>query len=251
MTQNTRLGLLSSNQLKLIALIAMTLDHIGKQLLPQYPILQIIGRLAFPLFAYMIAEGCKYTRNRKRYFYTIFIIGFLCQIVYFFAMELLYLSVLITFSLSILIIFAIDYAIKPIGEWSDMVKQYGTYKNIAIIAARCILPIIIISVVVYSCEVLPYILWEYYFDIDYGIWGVLMPVAIYYGKGKLSKLVLSAIMITLLAMSIEGIQWYSLFALITLLLYNGRRGKLNMKNLFYVYYPLHLVVIYGIYLLIQ
>jgi hypothetical protein len=251
MTQNTRLGLLSSNQLKLIALIAMTLDHIGKQLLPQYPILQIIGRLAFPIFAYMIAEGCKYTRNRKRYFATIFIAGLLCQIVYYIAMESLYLCVLITFSLSILIIFAIDYAIEPIREWHNMVKHYGAYKNIMIIVARCILPIVLICAVVYACEELPDILWRKYFDIDYGIWGVLMPVVIYYGKGKLSKLVLSAIMITLLAMSIEGIQWYSLFALIPLLLYNGRRGKLNMKNLFYVYYPLHLVVIYGIYLLIQ
>ena len=59
-------GFLNGNQLKIIALIAMTLDHIGKMLLPGFTILQIIGRLAFPIFAYMIAEGCRYTKNRKK-----------------------------------------------------------------------------------------------------------------------------------------------------------------------------------------
>ena len=42
---------MNSNQLKIVALLAMTCDHIGKQLLPQITILQIIGRLAFPIFA--------------------------------------------------------------------------------------------------------------------------------------------------------------------------------------------------------
>lgn len=55
---------LTGNQLKLLALIAMTCDHVGLQLLPQFIILRIIGRLAAPLFAYMIAEGCRYTHNR-------------------------------------------------------------------------------------------------------------------------------------------------------------------------------------------
>ena len=56
---------LTGNQLKLIALITMTIDHIGFMLLPQVKILRAIGRIAFPIFAYMIAEGCQYTRNRK------------------------------------------------------------------------------------------------------------------------------------------------------------------------------------------
>ena len=60
-------GILSGNQLKIIALVAMTCDHVGKELLPAYEFLQIMGRLAFPIFAYMIAEGCRYTRNRKKH----------------------------------------------------------------------------------------------------------------------------------------------------------------------------------------
>ena len=66
---------LSSNALKLIALVCMTVDHIGFLLYPHLHILRIIGRVAFPIFAYMIAEGCRYTSNRLRYFITIFLLG--------------------------------------------------------------------------------------------------------------------------------------------------------------------------------
>ena len=62
---------LTSNELKLFALVVMTVDHIGALLLPQYSVLRIIGRLAFPIFAYMIAEGCAHTSSRLRYFLTI------------------------------------------------------------------------------------------------------------------------------------------------------------------------------------
>lgn len=56
---------LNSNQLKLLALLTMTVDHIGVHLFPQYPILRIIGRLAFPIYAYCIAEGCVHTKTAK------------------------------------------------------------------------------------------------------------------------------------------------------------------------------------------
>ena len=92
---------LTGNQLKSIAMIAMTCDHVGLQLLPQFPILRIIGRLALPIFAYMIAEGCRHTRNRPRYLLTILGFAFICQAVYFFAMGSVYMCILVTFSLSI------------------------------------------------------------------------------------------------------------------------------------------------------
>ena len=59
---------LTNNQLKIIAVISMLLDHVGKELFPQYTILQIFGRVAFPIFSFMIAEGCLYTRDKKKYF---------------------------------------------------------------------------------------------------------------------------------------------------------------------------------------
>ena len=58
---------LTGNQLKLIAVITMTIDHIGLAFFPQQMLFRVIGRLAFPIYAYMIAEGCRYTRSMGKY----------------------------------------------------------------------------------------------------------------------------------------------------------------------------------------
>ena len=55
-----------TNLLKLVAIITMMIDHMGKMLFPQYPIFRIIGRIAFPLFSYCMAVGCTYTHDFKR-----------------------------------------------------------------------------------------------------------------------------------------------------------------------------------------
>ena len=86
---------LSSNVLKILGAIFMLLDHVGYVLLPYNSFLRAIGRLAFPIFAYMIAEGCRYTKNKLKYFLTVFILGALCQIVYYLYEGDLYLSILI------------------------------------------------------------------------------------------------------------------------------------------------------------
>ena len=52
----TKTGL-TGNQLKLIAMLTMTCDHVGMQIFPQLLWLRVIGRLAMPIYAYMIAEG--------------------------------------------------------------------------------------------------------------------------------------------------------------------------------------------------
>lgn len=222
---------LTGNGLKIIALIAMTCDHVGLQLFPQYDILRYIGRLAFPIFAYMIAEGARYTKNRLKYFAQMFGMGFLCQIVYFFAMDSLYQCILITFSFSLVLIFALDHAAKTrrLDAW-------------------CLFGLIFIAVV-FLVEFLPLLLTETDYAVDYGIWGVLTPVFVFAAPGKITKLLFMAI--PLVCLSFVGVyyQWMGLFALLLLALYNGKRGKYKMKNLFYLYYPLHLVAIYGIGLL--
>ena len=89
---------LSGSTLKMIALVTMLIDHIGAVIVQRtmsmpgfdhdfwsslYWPLRSIGRLAFPIFAYMIAEGCLYTKNRLRYLLVIagFAVGY--QLVYF------------------------------------------------------------------------------------------------------------------------------------------------------------------------
>ena len=218
-------GKLTSNQLKLLAMLTMTLDHIGVQMFPGVLWLRIVGRLAFPIYAYMIAEGCAHTRNRRKYLLQMAGLALLCQLVYFFAMGSLFQCILVTFTLSILLIYACDTGSRPL-------------------TALALLGVAFVTVT------LPRLLPGTDFAIDYGFFGVLVPVAAYLGKTRREKLLFTAGALVALAWSVGDIQWYSLAALLPLALYGGQRGKRRMKWLFYLYYPLHLAAIYGISLLL-
>ena len=218
-------GKLTSNQLKLLAMLTMTLDHIGVQMFPGVLWLRIVGRLAFPIYAYMIAEGCAHTRNRRKYLLQMAGLALLCQLVYFFAMGSLFQCILVTFTLSILLIYACDTGSRPL-------------------TALALLGVAFVTVA------LPRLLPGTDFAVDYGFFGVLVPVAVYLGKTHREKLLFTAGALAALAWSVGGIQWYSLAALLPLALYGGQRGKRRMKWLFYLYYPLHLAAIYGISLLL-
>lgn len=235
---------LNNNALKLIALVAMTFDHVGMMLFPDVLWFRIIGRLAFPIFAYMIAEGCFYTGNRLKYILLVLGVGLFCQAVYIIADFSFYLNTLLTFTLSILTIYTIDKAFKNKSLWWALL--------IAILLAE-----------VFICRVLPGLLAPsgIFFDIDYSLAGILMPVLIYIPnyftnvneeEKRLYKLILTALgcVATTLGNS-WSVQWYSLLAIIPLALYNGRRGKLKLKYLFYIYYPVHFGVITLISMLIK
>ena len=68
-----------TNLLKIIAMVTMLIDHCGKMLFPQYRIMRVIGRIAFPIYAYCIAAGCVYTRNPLRYFKRIVLLALISQ----------------------------------------------------------------------------------------------------------------------------------------------------------------------------
>lgn len=216
---------LTGNQLKLIALITMTVDHIGMLLLPRLMILRIIGRIAMPLYAYMIAEGCRYTHDRRRYFLRLAGLALVCQIVYYFADRSLYQCILVTFSMSVLCIRAVDTArCKGGAFW--------------MLAAAALLGAGVI------CELLPVKISG--FGVDYGFFGVLLPVILYdFGKKGIVPGML------LLCLSIGELQWWALTAVPLMLLYNGQRGSRSLGWVFYLYYPLHLAVLYGVALLLQ
>ena len=225
MEKKTAFGL-TGNQLKIIALITMTIDHIGMYLLPQFPILRIIGRLSMPIYAYMIAEGCRYTRNRKAYLLLTIGVGALCQVVYWIAMGSLYQCILITFSLSISLIYTLDYA-----------------KNKHTIAGWLLLAGVFAAICFVSIG-LPRLLPTTDFSISYGIFGILLPVLVYIANNKTQAIVMFAIGQILLSYSHGGVQWYGLATLPLLALYNGKRGKARLKYLFYIYYPAHLAALY-------
>lgn len=74
--------------LKIIAILSMTIDHIGVILYPEFIFLRIIGRLAFPIFGYLIAIGLRSTKKPKKYFITLLIFGLISQIPYYLAFNI-------------------------------------------------------------------------------------------------------------------------------------------------------------------
>ncbi len=227
-----RLACLSGSQLKMLALVAMTLDHIGMILFPSVLWLRLVGRMAFPIFAYMIAEGCRYTRNRRRYLATLMIAALSCQVVYTVVMRSAFQCIFVTFALAVIYIIVYEWA-RTCRSFAAWIVFFG----IVLGASGGIL-------------VLQKMLSAWDFGVDYGVFGALLPLFIYLGHNRWQRLLLTAVGLVPICLSYSVYQWWSFVALLPLLFYNGKRGKHPMKYLFYVYYPLHLVIIYGISLLV-
>ncbi|MGN0325328.1 MAG: TraX family protein [Lachnospiraceae bacterium] len=227
---------LSGNILKVIALVTMTIDHVGLLLMDNFRPFRLIGRLAFPLFAYMIAEGCRYTKNKRNYFLRIFGLGFLCQLVYYFAEHSLYQGILMTFSVSVLLSYAV--------LWAKKQSKQGENGRANVMA--WILPTVLILVTAVLCGSIPLLPEKWQVQFDYGFWGILLPVFVVVGRTKIERILLALVGMIPVAVSLGGNQWMSLAALVLLSCYNEQKGKRNMKYLFYIYYPLHMAVIYGL-----
>ena len=248
---------LSGNALKIIAAITMIIDHIGVVFFPRIAIFRIIGRISFPIFAFMIAEGCHYTKNKLRYFLSVFILGTICQAVYFFYGGGKLLGILITFSLSILLTYAMQYMKKALLLKEALIKQ-------------------ILSVLLFIAALFAVYLLNEKLLIDYGFFGCLAPV--FAGAFKIPReiqncaaaqtsdapcaklscnifemlnLVSLAACLVILIFTMGKIQVFALLALPFLLLYSGKRGKYKMKCFFYVFYHLHLAALEGIAMLIK
>ena len=214
----------SGNVLKIIAAAAMLLDHMGRMFFPGNEFFRVLGRLAFPIFAFMIAEGSKYTRNRRRYLGQLLALAIVCQIVYFLVDGSLYLSVLFTFSLSLVMIFSMQaFKERPTAF------RFGIF--------------LLVSASVWTLNQL--------FTVDYGFFGCMVPVfaALPHGTKwdrKDRSVACLGLGLLLLALDLGGWQIWSLAAIPLLLLYSGQRGKWKMKYFFYIFYPAHLALLQGL-----
>lgn len=240
-SRNTSQYLLSGTALKMIAAAAMLIDHIGILIFTDVALFRIIGRIAFPIFAFMIAEGCRYTKNKLRYFLTVFIIAVICQTVYYLFDKSFEMCVFVTFSLSIIVIYAM--------QWFKRVL-FSDYS----IIGKCIAGgIFAVSVI------LVYII-NQHFKIDYGFIGCILPVIVsvfdfhdtdapqilHEADTLPNQILLMGAGLVSLAMQCGPVQYYSLFAIPLLMVYSGERGKYSMKYFFYIFYPVHLAVLQGI-----
>lgn len=228
---------LCGNTLKIIAAMSMLIDHIGYILFPQVEILRILGRLAFPIFAFMISEGCMHTKNKLRYLLAVSVLALLCQTVYYLFDKSFDTCILVTFSLSILMIFALQSFQSAISSKAS--------SGISRVLAGGVFLLMVISV---------YLL-NQWLVIDYGFWGCMAPVAaslVGNNRANIYKRVLClGVVLVIIAITLGGNQFYSLFAIPLLLLYSGQRGKRRMKYFFYIFYPVHLAVLQGMHMLCE
>ncbi len=243
---NIREGVLSAFELKILACVFMLVDHIGVMLLPQISALRYIGRLAFPLFAYFIAEGCRYTKNKLRRFLSVFVLGVICEIVYVVFSKAYYGNILLTFSVSILLIYLMD----------EVKKAFAVNKVRATLMSLLLL--LFLVVIYFYCE---------FVGLDYGFFGVLTPVLALlfddidkfsvklYSRMDRKLVSLSMFSLGLLLISLfEDLKSYQILSLLSLpllILYNGKRGRYKFKYGFYLFYPLHLVILEGIAMVIR
>ena len=220
-------SMISAAALQILAIVTMTIDHIGYYLLPDCLPLRIIGRLAFPIFAFMLVEGFKHTHSRQKYFLRLLITAIISQIfVYLFAFRFGY-------SYPHNVVFSLTFALVTL-----ICAEQGGFYIVAI-------PLLVLAVGAFECE--------------YGIHGILLVLGIYYADRVFANnrflrvaaqfIVLVATMSSLTMESGWVVQLYSLAAIVPIALYSGKKGRRLPRLFGYIYYPAHLAVFFLIKLL--
>ncbi len=134
-----KVRIFNADHIKLIALIFMVIDHIGMIFFPVDDVpWRILGRISFPLFAFMIAEGCIYTRHKLKRWLLITAIGVIIDVTLKHVDHIFitpnYLNIMLVFSTSVLLIYCLDYIKRSI---------FFTFKPIQLVIS--ILALIIIG----------------------------------------------------------------------------------------------------------
>ena len=230
--------------LKLIAMIAMLCDHAGKMLFPQYGILRIIGRIAFPIYAYCIAVGCVYTRSPFAYLKRIVLLALISQPLY-----------VIALGHSKKAMYALSFVDEPIrAALTFYAESWAAKPSILFALAVGVVLIWAIRerqmVFVVAAAVFAWLVQD---KLDYGIRGIALMLLFYLfcDKRWLSLPLVLAYMIWWgmkgSGYTLFGVNFSTqMFALISLpLIYINTKTNFRLpKWLFYSFYPLHLALIY-------
>lgn len=224
----------NGNQLKLIALTAMTVDHVVSVVYPNYPmdwwilLCHIIGRLAAPIFWFFIAEGYHYTHDRKRYAARLFLFAVVSHFAYNFAFGIPFLPFQTTVFNQTSVLWPLFWGVIALGiNDSEKLKQW-----------QKIVLVCVISVITF-CS-------------DWSCIAVLAILEIGSNRGDFKKqmrgmmkwVVWYAAVYVIFVNPVYGIiQLCTALTIPLLRMYNGERGGWKgMKWFFYVYYVLHLVI---------
>ena len=240
---------MNRNHLKIIACVSMLCDHVGYLLFPQAAWLRYVGRLAFPLFAFFIGEGCRYTRNRKKYCLGLLILSAVCQLAYG-AEELItgggltatssfwYFNVVFTFFLASLACFLL----------LDLRQRLRDRAFSAAAKKACLLALYLAALSAFC-----WFAWNrrrlhgWSLCLDYGMCGILLPMSAALFEDRRKKLFAFslALLVYCFVFAASPLNvWFSLLCVPLLLCYNGQGGSRKLKYFFYVFYPAHLGLLY-------
>lgn len=213
---------MSGLSLKIIAAVSMLLDHAGRILFPEAVWMTYAGRLAFPLFAFLLAEGAAHTKNIRRYALRLGIFALVSEIPFDLAFyksvfSLQTQNIFLTLLIGLLCIAAsqkIRLYVTPIN--------YGVMAEMTVFAAGAAL--------------------SWLLRADYG-WEGIAAIYIFYmfrsSKG------IETLLILLLFGIMPANQWFGAAAMIFIWFYNGRKGYSGkaLQGGFYWFYPVHLLVL--------
>ncbi|NLK95182.1 MAG: conjugal transfer protein TraX [Clostridiales bacterium] len=223
---------LNRNQLKYIAIIAMLIDHIAMFFIPVSApvgfIMRVIGRITAPIMCYFIVEGYYYTKSKKDYGLRLLLFAVISQFAYSFS----HYNKIFTFDFSMIFTLLLCFLMLLAEENIDN-------------------------------KVLKYIVIGCLFILSFfGDWGIFAPIWVLiffkYREDKNEKIKGYIIVSVLLVMSniifalVNNYKWYSalwqlgvFIAVPLLLLYNGQSGRRNSFNkwFFYIFYPVHLIIL--------
>ena len=259
---------LTGYHLKLIALITMLIDHIavvvimrvyrasyritGSMQLSEefrdkvivwvsenqnlvymvYDIMRNIGRMAFPIYCFLLVEGFVHTRSVAKYAGRLAVFALLSEVPFDLAIAgewwtLEYSNVFFTLVLGLMAIWAMSYIEKLYEFWMD--KQWDPISGqILTVAAGLVL------VAGFGGFA------EMILHSDYGFGGIVAILVIYLLRNQ--KEVAFAMGVLALTIFCGSIEFIALFMLLCLVRYDGTRGK-SMKYVFYAFYPVHLLIL--------
>ena len=207
----------------------MTIDHIGVVFgTPFYNLLRAVGRLSFPIFAFLLTEGYVHTKSFSKYFLRLLVLALISEVIYdyvFFG-SFIYRganNIFFTLALGLLTLFLLDKS-------KGLINRYFKDK----VDLFIILPITYLLIIVIMG------LMGEFLNFSYGMLGILVISFFYLFKDNFPLVVISVTLSTLILG--EGIQYFSLFSLILICFYNKKLGK-KCKLFFYLYYPLHILVL--------
>ena len=207
--------------LKTLALVFMIIDHYGAIFQDGIDIYRIIGRLAFPIYCFLLVEGYTHTRDIKKYARRLLIFAIVSEIpfdlAFYSKLNLLHQNIFFTLLIGLAMMYFLDN-----GEKHNINKS----------------KVIGIGILVAT-----------FLYVDYNFIGIIYILAFYYTKElpKLERLCKVALVLFLVNLiTFTFVQQFSLLALPIIYLYNGKLGPNNkfLQSIFYIAYPLHLLIIY-------